>query len=141
MRRPRRRLLVLLVEAAALVCGLAAVDAGASTLPSGFRDDRFLTDLKEPTAVALRARGQIFVAEKAGRIVVFDGLEDTDQSEFADLRTEVYDNYDRGLLGIALDPGFPARPYVYALYTYDHVLGDPSRRPKWGTAGQSWRRL
>src|SRR4051794_24211117 len=32
-----------------------------------------------------------------------------------------------------LDPSFPSRPYVYVLYTYDHVLGDPSRAPKWGT--------
>ena len=31
---------------------------------------------------------------------------------------------------MALHPDFPATPYVYVLYTYDHILGDP--RPRRG---------
>ena len=39
---------------------------------------------------------------------------------WADLRTKVHDFWDRGLLGLALDPNFTdRRPYVYVLYTYD----------------------
>ena len=48
---------------------------------------------------------------------------------FADLRTNVHDFWDRGLLGLALDPGFPTDPYVYVLYTYDHILGDAGGTP------------
>ena len=42
---------------------------------------------------------------------------------FADLRTEVYSAYDHGLLGMALDPAFPTKPYVYVLYTLDAPIG------------------
>ena len=54
---------------------------------------------------------------------------------FADLNAEVHNLFDRGMLGIAVDPGFPRRPYVYVLYAYDHVLGDPELAPRWGTPG------
>ena len=33
------------------------------------------------------------------------------------------DYWDRGLLGLALDPNFPATPYVYLLYTADAPPG------------------
>ena len=73
------------------------------------------------------------MAEKPGRILVFENIEDTTPEVFADLRTDVYGTGDRGLLGLALDPEFEdGRPYVYALYTYDHILGDPEPPPKWG---------
>ena len=47
---------------------------------------------------------------------------------FADLRTNVHNFWDRGLLGMALDPNFPTTPYVYVLYTYDHVPQTPRHR-------------
>ena len=47
--------------------------------------------------------------------------------------------WDRGLLGLALDPDFPADPYVYVLYTYDAAIGGTA--PRWGTAGRHLRRL
>ena len=34
---------------------------------------------------------------------------------------------------MALDPGFPTRPYVYLLYTYDAAIGGTA--PRWGTDG------
>ena len=62
-------------------------------------------------------------------IKVFDGLDDTEPATFADLRTEVDNYWDRGLLGLALDPDFPATPYVYVLYTYDAPPGGTA--PVW----------
>jgi len=123
----------------AAVCSLAIVApvASGSTLPSGFRDEAVFTDLEEPTALRVAADGRVFVAEKAGRILVFDDLLDNAPTVFADLRTQTYDAGDRGLLALALDPEFPARPYVYALYSYDHLLGDTEPAPKWGEPDQS----
>ena len=106
--------------------------ASGSSLPSGFRDDVAISGLEEPTTFRFAPDGRVFVAEKAGRILLYDNLADATPVVFADLRTQVYDVVDRGLLGLALDPGFPTRPYVYALYTYDHVLGEPGGAPKWG---------
>jgi glucose/arabinose dehydrogenase len=106
--------------------------ASGSDLPSGFRDTVVFEDLEDPTSVRFSSDGRVFVAEKAGKILVFDSLADTTPTVFADFRTDVFDREDRGLLGLVLDPEFPSRPFVYALYTYDHILGDPSSPPKWG---------
>ena len=46
---------------------------------------------------------------------------------FADLNTNVHNYWDRGLMGLAVDPGYPTRPYVYVLYAYNHILGEQHR--------------
>ena len=82
----------------------------------------------QPDGGPVRRDGRIFVAEKRGVIKVFDSLTDTTPDVFADLNVNVYNFWDRGLLGMALAPNFPTNPYVYVLYTYDHELG--SRHPR-----------
>jgi glucose/arabinose dehydrogenase len=108
--------------------------AHAIVLPSGFEESIAFRDLTNPTVVRFANDGRVFVAEKSGLIKVFDNLSDTTPATFADLRTNVYNFWDRGLLGMALAPNFPTSPYVYVLYTYDHILGDSSPAPRWGTA-------
>jgi glucose/arabinose dehydrogenase len=121
------------------LCLLAVVPslAAGEDLPSGFQGEAVITGLEEPTNFRFAPGGRVFVAEKTGKILVFDGVDDATPQLFADMRTEVYDTGDRGILGLALDPSFPAKPYVYVLYTYDHILGDPAPAPKWGTEGTS----
>ena len=46
---------------------------------------------------------------------------------YADLGSRAFSNGDRGLFGLALDPSFPARPFVYVLYTFDGPVG--GRKP------------
>lgn len=111
-------------------------------LPSGFRDTQLPLDglqagqgIEEPTALRFAPDGKLFVAQKSGKILVYDGLADHTPTLFADLRTEVYNVNDRGLLGLALDPEFSVdRPYVYVLYAYDAPPGEEP--PYWGEAGQ-----
>ena len=43
--------------------------------------------------------------------------------------------WDRGLLGLALHPNFPATPYVYVLYTYDAPIGGVA--PTFGSVGET----
>jgi glucose/arabinose dehydrogenase len=74
----------------------------------------------------------VFVAQKNGIVKVFSSITATTGSTFADLRTQVDDYWDRGLLGLALDPQFPTRPYVYVLYAYDAPLGGTA--PVWNDA-------
>ena len=105
----------------------------AGALPSGFSETVVFTSLTQPTAVRFSPDGRVFVAEKSGLIKVFDGLTDTTPTVFADLSTNVYNFWDRGLLGLALDPGFPSRPYVYVLYAHDAAIGGTA--PRWGTPG------
>lgn len=103
-----------------------------AVLPSGFQQTTVIEELDEPTALQFSGDGRVFVAEKAGIIKVYDGIADQTPQEFADLRTEVYDAGDRGLLGLALDPEFPARPYVYVLYSHDAPLEGTEPAPFWG---------
>jgi glucose/arabinose dehydrogenase len=127
----------LAVGCLALLALALPAHAAAVNLPSGFQDTVVLEGLDEPTNFRFAPDGKIFVAEKAGKILVFDSLSDTEPEVFADLRTEVFDNGDRGILGLALDPEFPTKPYVYVLYTYDHMLGDSAPAPKWGQPNQA----
>jgi glucose/arabinose dehydrogenase len=110
-----------------------APDAPAGVVPSGFSDRVTLSGLVHPVAVAFAADGRVFVAEKSGLVKVFSSLTDSTATVFADLRTQVHNYWDRGMLGLALDPQFPTRPYVYVLYTYDAVPGGTA--PRWGAPG------
>ncbi len=84
--------------------------------------------LSNPTAIRFASDGRVFVAEKSGQIKVFDSLSDPQPDMFADLRTQVHNFWDRGLLGLALDPGFPEDPSVYVLYTHDAAIGGTAPR-------------
>ncbi len=110
--------------------------AHAATLPAGFAESVAFSGLQNPTVVRFARDGRVFVAEKRGVIKVFDSISDPTPDIFADLNANVYNFWDRGLLGMALDPEFPVKPYVYVLYTYDHELDPTSTRvPRWGTPG------
>ena len=98
-----------------------------------FQDRVAFSNLNQPTVVRFARDGRVFVAEKSGLIKVFDSLSDTTASVFADLRTVVHNFWDRGLLGMALHPNFPATPHIYVLYAYDGDIGGSA--PKYGTPG------
>jgi len=117
----------------ALMLG-ATEQAKAAELPPGFQEDPVLSGLNQPTAVRFADDERVFVAERSGLIKVFDGLDDTTPTQFADLRPQVHDYWDRGLLGLALDPNFPAQPNVYVLYAHDSAgWGDGCPDPPGGT--------
>jgi hypothetical protein len=87
------------VLAAVLLALLSPLKANAvSTLPSGFQESVVFSGLRNPTTVQFSKDGRVFVAEKSGLIKVFDDLSDTTPTIFADLRTNVHDFWDRGML-------------------------------------------
>ena len=126
-----------LLAVAMLVSCLAVVTttrpAAAASLPPGFQEEIVFSGLTQPTAVRFSPDGRVFVAEKSGIIKVFDNLTDTTPTVFADLRTQVHNFWDRGLLGLALAPNFPTNPWVYVLYTFDAAIGGTA--PRWGSVG------
>jgi glucose/arabinose dehydrogenase len=124
-----------MLMAGAIVTGTTSTPAHAATLPTGFQERVVFSGLTNPTAVRFAGDGRVFVAEKRGVIKVFDSLTDTTPTTFADLNVNVYNFWDRGLLGMALAPNFATNPYVYVLYTYDHELGSSAAAPRWGTPG------
>ncbi|MEX2102746.1 MAG: PQQ-dependent sugar dehydrogenase [Gaiellaceae bacterium] len=109
--------------------GGAAAQVEAPTLPKGFRETIVFGGLNRPTAVRFLPDGRVFVAERSGRIKIFDGLGDPSPTLFADLSDRVYDFGERGLLGLEIDPSFELNPYVYVLYTLDALPGGSA--PYW----------
>ena len=107
----------------ALAALAVAIPGFSQTLPAGFQDRVVVSGLTRPTVVRFASDGRVFVAEKSGLIKVFSSLTATTPTIFADLTTNVDNYWDRGLMGMALDPGFPAKPYVYVLYAFDAPIG------------------
>ncbi len=111
---------------------LATLPAAASAIvPAGFQETTVWNGLVNPTAIEFAADGRVFVGEKRGRIVSYDSLADPTPTVVADLSNAVHDFWDRGLLGMALDPEFTTgRPYIYVLYTYNKDPSDAAF-PRW----------
>lgn len=125
MARPHRRLaLVALVTLVATAsCGRFQSDVGsadggrrdaspaptASDMTPSTTATVSVTGADSATALTQSRDGRLFFAERAGRIRYFkDGKTET----FA--QVEVSDSGERGLLGLALHPDFPATPLLYA---------------------------
>jgi glucose/arabinose dehydrogenase len=119
-----RRLVVVALAGLLMVAGTTALLPAAPAravlagLPAGFVDETVIGGLPYPTAIAFAPDATMFVALKSGIVRVAEGgtLLPT---PFLDIRPQVHDNHDRGLLGLAVHPQFPVRPYVYLLYTHD----------------------
>ncbi len=142
MRKPWRLGGVAVGIGLALALSVASA-AQAVSLPAGFRDEAVFElnqgGFEQPANFKFAPDGRTFVALKGGKIVVYPAGSKPDATPdlFANLAKQVYDNSDHGLLGLALDPKFDeGRPYVYALYSYNHELGAPAGEvPKWPHTG------
>lgn len=112
----------------------APVANAAVGLPSGFVDDTLWSGFPgTPTAIAFAPDGKVFVSLKGGQIYEFDSLSDPTPTLVIDLSNDVYNYWDRGLLGLAVDPGWDSgNRYIYALYSYDHIPGTAANLvPAW----------
>ena len=125
MRGRRRRLLLAGLVALASLAG--ALTAWA--LPPAFTVETVAAGFNAPVQVAFLPDGRALVAEHAGlvRLVQPNGTKTT----FLDLRSRVNNYGERGLIGIALDPDFANRPYLYAYYIFEHDAANPTG-PKTG---------
>ena len=120
--------------------------ADKATMQVGFTDTTAIGGLAEPVSVAFAGDGTAFIALKTGVIKSFDYDNKLDafepaatSTDFADLSVVVNNYGDRGMTGIAVDPQFPARPFVYVNYTYNRdPRDDPPVVPKWGVPGQQY---
>ncbi len=92
--------------------------AGGIHLPDGFEVSVIATGLTGCTALETTADGRVFVCEQTGslRVVKQDRL-----LEQPALTLPVDHNWERGLIGVTVDPNFPKSPYVYVCY----VAKDP----------------
>jgi putative heme-binding domain-containing protein len=92
--------------------------AFAGSLPPGFSANRAAEGLSAATAMAVAPDGRVFVCEQTGTLrVIKDGR--LLPEPFATLPVDSF--WERGLIGVALDPDFAANGLVYVNY----VAPDP----------------
>lgn len=87
-----------------------------AVLPTGFTDELVLGNLSQPAGMTWLPDGRMLVVEQRTRdieLVRFDPTANTAIFTVPDVQTS---GNEQGLLGIAVDPGWPARPYIYVYF-------------------------
>lgn len=82
-----------------------------------------LVDGLNPVTMTIDHHGQIWIAEKQGRVMIVNEKGTLNNDPFIQLTVDEFN--ERGLLGIALHPNFDIQPYVYLYYT---VVGENRNR-------------
>ena len=121
----RRLFGLAIITAAAL---LPPVSAPAASLPAGFIETDIASGWENPVGIAFGTnsagnKDRSYIWDRHGRVwIVEDGVKLA--TPMLDLRQEIAEYGDYGLLGFALDPDFQQNGYVYALYVVDrhHLL-------------------
>jgi glucose/arabinose dehydrogenase len=119
--------------ALAAVAGLFALllcAKPATSLPDDFTDS-VVTNVPAPTALAFTPDDRLLIASRPGELRVYDGGELV-EAPALDLKSNICDNKERGLLGLAVDPNFgtPDNNYVYLYYTHKKHGVCPQDRPQ-----------
>lgn len=84
-----------------------------------------VTGLISPVAFKMASDGRFFITLKSGTIKVYAN-NGTFLSDFYNLTDSTNSDFERGLLGIELDPDFQNNHYVYAYYNHVYPAGaDP----------------
>src|SRR5437773_8368355 len=97
------------------VCLTAIIPgANAQTYPTGFSQVQVANGITNPTVMAFAPDGRLFVAQQGGQLrVIKNGVLLTQPF----ITLSVNSSGERGLLGIAFDPGFSSNHYLYLYYT------------------------
>jgi uncharacterized repeat protein (TIGR03806 family) len=82
-------------------------------LPAGFSEQIVATGITGATALAVAPDGRLFVCEQTGALRVVRGDTLLDEP-FVTMKVD--SSWERGLIGVALDPDFPKAPHVYVCY-------------------------
>jgi glucose/arabinose dehydrogenase len=127
--RPHRILLALFAVTA-LFFVPTLVGAGVSNVvkvPTGFVDDSLVGGFALPRAFAFLPDGRMLVIEhKTARIRLVVGNHIASTDPILTVSNVNNTGYERGTQGIAIDPGWPARPYVYVFHNgadgFNHLI-------------------
>jgi glucose/arabinose dehydrogenase len=88
---------------------------GPAGVPPGLaKNDAWIGGLDRATAMAQASDGRLFIALQDGRIRI---VKDGQLLALPFVNLSVDDRSERGLIGVALHPNFPATPWVYVHYT------------------------
>ena len=97
---------------------LASTAARAQDVPDGFTLETLVPALSAPVAFDFLPGGRVLIAEQfTARVRLMRANQTLQATHVISLAGVSTNGGERGLLGLAVDPGFPARPYIYLHYT------------------------
>ncbi len=108
--------LMLLVSLLVPTFAIAPTPQAAAALDAGFQDSS-VTDVASPTALAFTPDGRMLITTQPGKLYVY-----TTGAPVVALDLTVgkllCDTFERGLLGVAVDPNFATNRFIYLYYTH-----------------------
>jgi glucose/arabinose dehydrogenase len=112
---------------AACLCSGVAANAAPALKDSNLQVTEVVSGLSSPTAMTFIGPDDILVLQKNdGKVLrAINGV----LQSAPVLDVNVDNESERGMLGIALHPDFPATPFVYLYYTESSTAGDSSGSP------------
>ena len=87
--------------------------SGPIALPDGFGIETIATGLTGSTALQTLADGRVLICEQTGTLRV---VKDGKLLQEPALTLAVDQTWERGLIGVTVDPSFPKTPFVYVVY-------------------------
>src|SRR6476620_5849981 len=112
----RLRRAIALMVAAVLMTTVSFLDgpAAQAAVPSGFTDSSVMS-VSAPTDIAFLPDGKMLVTSQGGRFYLRSGSTTT---LLLDVSGKICADFERGLLGVTVDPSFSSNGYIYLFYTY-----------------------
>ncbi len=108
----------------AALIAFAPVSARAA-VPTGFYNQAIIPNLDQPVGLALLPDGRLlFCEQRTGRVRLVVEGQIARIDPVLTVTNVATSATEEGLLGIAVDPGWPQRPYLYTHYVYS---SDPNK--------------
>jgi hypothetical protein len=115
-RRTRRIVCALLFLVVVAAVGIQPATLVAAATPPSF-SDTLVTAVELPTALAFTPDNRMLIASQPGQLRVYQSSALLGTPAL-DLSAKICDDVERGLLGIAVDPGFASNHFIYRYYTF-----------------------
>ncbi|MEP4078165.1 PQQ-dependent sugar dehydrogenase [Haloferula sp.] len=106
-----------------LLLAMLATPTQAASPPPSFAVEDIVTNLNQPMTIRFFPDGRLLVGQKKGELQICEVLGTTrNVEEYGHLGDpehafSINATNERGLIDVAIDPDFPASPYIYILYT------------------------
>lgn len=116
------RLETLLIALMLLGISLSGPSSAGATVKSGF-SDTLIASINSPTDIAFTPGGRLIVSSQGGVLYMMVSGSPT---PILDLTSITCSDFERGLLGVVLDPSFSSNNYIYVFYTFKKHGGCPA---------------
>jgi cytochrome c len=86
-----------------------------------------ISNLEEPVKFAFFPNGDALIALRPGKLALVD-YKTSQMSDAGKVNTAFLNRLEFGLVGVAIDPEYPAKPYIYTVYAVQDEAGQLSQR-------------